>query len=182
MVSKLWPRFSWGGYRDALGSIAATQLFVLQYCLHSKLLNDSADFKFCMIFREMENCEKKRSSGQRPKKKWFQGNKFPKKTISGESKKKKTNFLRKSPNDSASYRKLPSEKYLLDSCEADISQHFKGYRLIDISLFLGQLEKYVCYLEYHGKIKINEKSSVGLSLSFFIDVLKLQNAKKTEFM
>ncbi|GFQ91267.1 hypothetical protein TNCT_320901 [Trichonephila clavata] len=81
----------------------------------------------------MENCEKKRSSGQRPKKKRFQGNKFLKKIISGESKKKKTNFLRKSPNNSTSYRKLPSEKYLLDSCEADISQHFKGYRLIDMS-------------------------------------------------
>ncbi|GFY40478.1 hypothetical protein TNIN_319481 [Trichonephila inaurata madagascariensis] len=63
----------------------------------------------------MENCEKKRLSGQRPKKRRFQGNKFLKKTISGESKKKKTNFVRKAPNDSASYRKLPSEKYLLDS-------------------------------------------------------------------
>ncbi|GFY70488.1 hypothetical protein TNIN_305991 [Trichonephila inaurata madagascariensis] len=83
----------------------------------------------------MENCEKKRLSGQRPKKRRFQGNKFLKKTISGESKKKKTNFVRKAPNDSASYRKLPSEKYLLDSCEPNISQHFKGYRLIDISLF-----------------------------------------------
>ncbi|GFR22815.1 hypothetical protein TNCT_448421 [Trichonephila clavata] len=115
----------------------------------------------------MENCEKKRSSGQRQKKEKFQGNMFLKKTISGESKKKKkTNFLRKSPNDSTSYRKLPSEKYLLDSCEA-ISQHFKGYRLVDISLFLGQLEKYYCCLECHGKIKINEKSSVGLRHLFY---------------
>ncbi|GFW83309.1 hypothetical protein TNCV_2509491 [Trichonephila clavipes] len=79
----------------------------------------------------MENFEKKRPSGQRPKKKRFQWNKFMKKTISGESKKKKTNFLRKSPNDSASYRKLPSEKYLLDSCEADISQHFKEHSEIN---------------------------------------------------
>ncbi|GFU76611.1 uncharacterized protein TNCV_1272601 [Trichonephila clavipes] len=100
-----------------------------------------------------------------------------KKTISGESK-KKTNFLRKSPNDSASYRKLPSEKYLLDSCEADISQHFKGYRLIDISLFLGQLEKYVCCLECHGKIKINEKSSVGLSSSFLLMCSNCKMQKK----
>ncbi|GFX92650.1 uncharacterized protein TNCV_4087551 [Trichonephila clavipes] len=126
----------------------------------------------------MENFKKKRPSGQRPKKKRFQGNKFMKKTISGESKKKKTNFLRKSPNDSASYRNLPSEKYLLDSCEADISQHFKDYRLIDISLFLGQLEKYVCCLECHGKIKINEKSSVGLSSSFLLMCSNCKMQKK----
>ncbi|GFS56430.1 uncharacterized protein TNCV_4302631 [Trichonephila clavipes] len=163
---------------QARGSIAATQLSILQYCLLPKLLDFSADFNFGVIFREMENCKKKRSSGQRPKKKRSQGNKFLKKTISGESKRKKTNFLRKSPNDSAFYRKLPSEKYLLDSCEADISQHFKGYWLIDISLFLGQLEKYVCCLECHGKIKINEKSSVGLSSSFLLMCSSCKMQKK----
>ncbi|GFY22463.1 uncharacterized protein TNCV_2177241 [Trichonephila clavipes] len=126
----------------------------------------------------MESFKKNRSSGQRPKKKRFQGNKFLKKTISGESKKKKTNFLMKSPNDSASYRKLLSEKYLLDSCEAAISQHFKGYRLIDISLFLGQLEIYVCCLECHGKIKINEKSSVGLLSSFLLMCSNCKMQKK----
>lgn len=100
----------------------------------------------------MESNKNKRRSGERPRKKRFNGNKYV------NSKKSQ-----KDRKISASDRKLKSS-YTKES----LSKSFLGYRMMDIALLFENLEKHLVCKTCKGEIKIVEKSVSGLSSTFQI--------------
>ncbi|GFT19346.1 uncharacterized protein TNCV_2532891 [Trichonephila clavipes] len=118
---------------------------------------------------------KKTSSGKRPKKKRFQGNMYRKKSL---SEKGIISFENVSPNKSSSVKKLPSAHKISEAYENVVSAEFQGYRLIDISLLFSQIEKLLCCSVCYGKIKMNEKSTVGLFSTFQFTCRKCSIEKK----
>ncbi|GFY22579.1 uncharacterized protein TNCV_2178401 [Trichonephila clavipes] len=117
---------------------------------------------------------KKTSSGKRPKKKRFQGNMYRKKSL---SEKGIISFENVSPNKSSSAKKLPSAHKISEAYE-NVCVEFQGYRLIDISLLFSQIEKLLCCSVCYGKIKMSEKSTVGLFPTFQFTCRKCSIEKK----
>ncbi|GFW78002.1 uncharacterized protein TNCV_2490461 [Trichonephila clavipes] len=118
---------------------------------------------------------KKTSYGKRPKKKRFQGNMYPKKSL---SEKGIISFENVSPNKSSSVKKLPSAHKISEAYENVVSAEFQGYRQIDISLLFSQIEKLLCCSVCYGKIKMSEKSTVGLFSTFQFTCRKCSIEKK----
>ncbi|GFT26592.1 uncharacterized protein TNCV_3604191 [Trichonephila clavipes] len=119
--------------------------------------------------------KKKTSSGKRPKKKRFQGNMYRKKSV---SEKGIISFENVSPNKSSSVKKLPRSHKISKAYENVVSAEFQGYRLIDISLLFSQIEKLLCCSVCYGKIKMSEKSTVGLFSTFQFTCRKCSIEKK----
>ncbi|GFV89151.1 uncharacterized protein TNCV_4913501 [Trichonephila clavipes] len=99
-----------------------------------------------------------------------------KKTSSGK-RPKKISFENVSPNKSSSAKTLPSPHKISEAYE-NVCVEFQGYRLIDISLLFSQIEKLLCCSVCYGKIKMSEKSTVGLFSTFQFTCRKCSIEKK----
>lgn len=108
----------------------------------------------------MDTSVKKRQSGQRPKKKKFQGNAFLKKT--GKHANQSTCFVSAKPPKSCKSKKLASARTVYEAYQTKASESFLGYRLMDISLLFSAINKVACCSVCYGTLKIKEKSTIGL--------------------
>lgn len=110
--------------------------------------------------------ENKRGSGQRAKKRKFQGNRYQ---ASNESlpESKKRNFPVSTP-ETASRKKL--ENTSLD--DAIIDNEFLGYRLIDLTILFNELSSNLCCKTCGGVIEMKETLTNGLASKFSISCTK----------
>lgn len=98
----------------------------------------------------MECVKRKRKSGERPRKKRFQGNKYV-----------DNRKCQKAKKVSASDRKL-------SNCTKSFPKTFSGYRFMDIDILFENLENYLVCKTCNGQVKIEEISVCGLSSKFQI--------------
>lgn len=114
--------------------------------------------------KDFEEGEKKRSSGVRPKKRKYHGNRF-------------NTRPNKQVKLSSSFRKLNGDDILPPTDNDSVEPNFDGYRIFDINVLKKTIEEYLCCKVCNGEVKVHELFHHGLASKFELQCMKCPDKK-----